>query len=128
MTQLTPHFTREELACPHCGQMLIPIEFIEKLEKLRVKLGFPLPISSGYRCSEYNQQLTGPDGTGPNGPHTIRAVDVGVQGEQAYKLVAVALLAGFTGIGVKQKGDRRCIHLDDLPDAPNSPRPRIWSY
>jgi hypothetical protein len=38
-----------------------------------------------------------------------------------------ALNAGFTGIGVKQTGVNRIIHLDTLT-APDYPRPTVWSY
>jgi hypothetical protein len=35
---------------------------------------------------------------------------------------------GFSGIGVSQKGDSRFIHLDDLEDSNERPRPWVWSY
>lgn len=125
MTFLTQHFTRAELACRHCGRMELPLDFIDRLERVRVKVGFPMPISSGYRCPEHNSIVSN---TGPSGPHTKRAVDVVLNGQQALTLITVALREGFTGIGVQQKGDARFIHLDDLPNAPGQPRPHVWSY
>lgn len=125
-TLLTKHFSREELACPHCDKMLIPQDFIERLERLRVRTGIPMTISSGYRCSVYNQQVSG---TGSNGPHTLAAVDVAVRGKDAFRITQAALVEGFTGIGVSQKGDDRFIHLDALPGGSNGiVRPMIWSY
>jgi hypothetical protein len=35
---------------------------------------------------------------------------------------------GFTGIGFKQKGVIRFVHLDALPNEIGQPRPTIWSY
>lgn len=35
---------------------------------------------------------------------------------------------GFTGIGIKQHGDNRFIHLDDLREPDHAPRPTIWTY
>lgn len=44
-------------------------------------------------------------------------------------LLDAALQAGFMGIGVNQKGGSgRFIHLDDIEDSPDRPRPTIWSY
>jgi hypothetical protein len=45
-------------------------------------------------------------------------------------LIELAIKESITGIGVHQKGPRehRYIHLDDLPNSPDSPRPWIWSY
>ena len=47
-----------------------------------------------------------------------------------FRLVRLALLLGFTGIGIRQRGDngRRYVHIDDLDQAPGIPRPLIWSY
>jgi len=43
---------------------------------------------------------------------------------QAHRLLVLACAAGFTGIGVAQKGNGRFIHLDDLQEG----RPAVWSY
>lgn len=127
-TLLTPHFSRGELACRcGCGRMEIPREFVQKLENLRQACAFPFPISSGYRCPDYNARVSS---TGRDGPHTKSAVDIRVSGAQAWVLVGMATRYGFKGIGIAQKGPHgsRFIHLDDLPDAPGQPRPTIWSY
>jgi zinc D-Ala-D-Ala carboxypeptidase len=44
------------------------------------------------------------------------------------EMIRMALSVGFTGIGVKQHGAGRFIHLDDLPNAEGQPRPHLWSY
>jgi len=50
-------------------------------------------------------------------------VDIGVQGEQALKLLKMALNdARINGVGVNQKGGGRFIHLD------TDNRTAIWSY
>jgi hypothetical protein len=43
-------------------------------------------------------------------------------------VLKLALEAGFTGIGVAQKGSGRFMHLDDLLNDEGQPRPTIWSY
>lgn len=119
-TQITKHFTREELQCKcGCGKMETPTPFILRLEHLRVTVGFPLPISSGYRCPDHNDKVSS---TGRDGPHTRAAVDIAVQGQEAYLLLAAAIRQGFVGVGVQQKGSGRFIHLDDRTS------PAIWSY
>lgn len=119
-------FTLEEFACHHCGVNLIDHQFVTDLDELRRAVGFPLSVTSGYRCPAYNAQVSS---TGEAGPHTTgRAADVLVSHAKALKVVQVAISMGFTGIGVKQKGSGRFIHLDNLPNAPGQPRPTIWSY
>jgi zinc D-Ala-D-Ala carboxypeptidase len=120
------NFKIEEFKCRHCGLNLMDHAFIDKMQRLRTAYGHPIVINSGYRCPEYNQQIST---TGPNGPHTTgRAVDVDVNRESAFQLLACAINSkAFTGIGVKQHGTSRFLHLDDLLQ-PGHPRPNIWSY
>lgn len=128
MTQLTDHFTREELACGHCGQMNFSDDDLNQLELLRVLFDYPMPISSGYRCPEHNAQVST---TGAKGPHTLFAVDITVSGARAWRLVRVAMEAGWTGIGLHQRGPMgmRYIHLDRLPiGGAGHPRPAFWTY
>lgn len=125
--QITPHFTLKELQCRcGCGRMGMDQAFLERLEDLRIAYGKPMIINSGYRCPDYNDRISS---TGRTGPHTLGAVDVRISGAEAHRLLAMAMLIGFTGIGVKQHGPGggRFIHLDNLP-AHNHPRPRVWTY
>lgn len=125
---LTPHFTAEELRCK-CGCGMLPrMESVQRLERLRVRCGFPFTVTSGARCPKHNLEVAT---TGEGGPHTKgQAFDIAIAGAQALELVDHAREEGFTGIGVKQKGphQERIIHLDDLPAADGQPRPWIWSY
>ena len=122
---MTPHFSKAELTCK-CGCGMLPQQdFMDKVEKLRLAVGFPLPVTSAARCPDHNAKVSG---TGRTGPHTTgRAIDFGVSGTQAYTVLSAAILAGFTGIGVNQKGGAPFIHIDDLPSV-NRTRPTVWSY
>ncbi len=124
--KFTEHFSSAELACK-CGCGMLPErDFMAKVERLRVRFGLPLPVTSCARCAAYNAKVSK---TGAKGPHTTgRAVDFAVIGNRALDLVRIALEEGFTGIGVQQKGTGRFIHIDDLPAAEGQPRPWIWSY
>lgn len=71
MTQLTPHFSLEELIYSHTaisrGINNFPNAEVEVnltnlanvLEKVRTLLGHPITISSGYRCNELNNAVGG---------------------------------------------------------------------
>ena len=117
------HFSEKELRCKcGCGRSDMDVSFLARLETLRHEINKPIILTSAYRCPKYNDKVST---TGQAGPHTRgRAVDVAVFGADAFKIVKLAMLFGFTGIGIKQKGNSRFVHLDDLQD----PRPRIWSY
>ena len=119
------YFTELELRCSHCNKEGMNIDFMEKIEALRERMGFPFIVTSGYRCSQHPIEIE----KYTVGAHTTgRAIDVSVYGENAYKLLRGALKAGFTGIGVNQKGDSRFIHIDDIEESPERPRPWVWSY
>ena len=122
------HFKLREFACPCCGQASMHPTFLMRLDMLRDELGFPLVITSGYRCPNRNVQAST---TGLHGPHTTgRAADIAIHGGRAFQLIEQAITRGFRGVGVHQRGPSqgRFVHLDDLENLAQSPRPRIWSY
>jgi zinc D-Ala-D-Ala carboxypeptidase len=123
---LTPHFSRSEVEC-RCGCGMLPKQdFMDKVEALRVAYGKPLAVTSAARCPNHNARVSA---TGRTGPHTTgRAIDLAVDRGNAYRLLRMALEAGFSGLGFQQKGAGRFLHLDDLPNAPGQPRPTVWSY
>ena len=131
--QITRHFNEDELRCKcGCGKMLFTDRAVGYLEDLRVAVGFPLPVSSGYRCPSHNDRVSS---TGAFGPHTVYSddnvtVDLRVLGGSALEVLRQALALGFTGVGVSQKGPRgtRFVHLDRLPVGGRHPRSWLWSY
>lgn len=123
---MSTYFKPHELECSCCGKNLMQDEFMDRLDALRALLDFPFKLSSAYRCPDHNSTVSK---TGRNGPHTTgRAVDILCSHEQAFDIITNARNFGFTGIGVKQKGEGRFIHLDDLEHRANRPRPHVWSY
>jgi uncharacterized protein YcbK (DUF882 family) len=120
------YFVPAEFACRHCGANHMDPVFLAMVDELRARYGKPIIVTSGYRCPEYNARISA---TGRTGPHTTgHAIDVSVSRGDAFALLRLALSMGFTGIGIKQTGAQRFLHLDDLPNAPGQPRPTIWSY
>lgn len=117
-------FRQREFLCACCGVERMALDFMRKLDDLRDALGFPLLVTSGWRCQAHNSKIGG----SLYGPHTQgRAADILIELEPAYRLVSNALRMGFTGIGMYQKGTGpRYVHLD-IAAAPIQ-RPRIWTY
>jgi zinc D-Ala-D-Ala carboxypeptidase len=108
-----PNFSAQEFNCSHCGQNEMKPEFMAKLQKLRETYGSPMKVTSGYRCPQHPIEAKK---ASPGAHASGLACDIGVQGEEAHRLLALALEAGFTGIGVQQKGSGRFLHLDTRPE------------
>jgi len=105
------YFTENELACKcnECDGEMKP-SFMVRLEELREHLGFAFPISSAYRCPTYNTKI---GGASSSYHMQGRAVDIALNHDQAWQLIAAAPKFGFRGIGINQKGNGRFVHLDD---------------
>lgn len=113
--------------CEGSNRVLMDSAFMRKLVELRTEMGFPFPVTSAYRCPSHNNNVSR---SGFTGAHTTgKAIDINVTREQAHALLKGALEAGFTGIGVNQKGanNNRFIHLDTLSEG-SHPRPTVWTY
>lgn len=117
------YFSDEELRCQcGCKKLIFDPAVRSYLNAIREDLGFPMPVTSGYRCElhpiEARKETPGAHTTG-------KAVDIGVSREQAHKLIQTAIKHGCPRIGVNQKGAGRFIHLDWDTDRPH---PTVWSY
>ena len=117
-----PNFTATEFNCSHCGDNKMTPDFMAKLQALRTAYGKPMRITSGYRCPKHPIEAKK---AAPGAHASGCACDIGVEGAEAHKLLTLAMAAGFTGIGVQQKGAGRFLHLDTLTGAT---RPTVWSY
>ena len=119
-----PNFTPKEMACRKTSRLAFNPDFMDRLQHLRASLKFPLVVNSGYRSPEYDKAIGGAN------VHTSgQAVDIAVYGERAHRLLGVASVMRFKGLGINQHGahHRRFIHLDDIDDD-DHPRPYVWSY
>lgn len=119
-----PNFNKCEFDCKHTGANEMQHEFMIKLQQLRNMYGKPMLITSGFRSKFHPIEAR----KNSPGTHTTGlACDIGVSRSDAYEVLRLAMQLGFTGIGVSQKGGTRFIHLD-VAQAPQFPRPNIWSY
>lgn len=117
-----PNFDETEFRCSETGECRMSADFMRRLQALRDEYGKPLTITSGYRSPNHSIEASKQQ----PGVHTRGlACDVGVSGHDAYEILKLALKHGFTGIGIKQKGSGRFLHLDTFT---GGPRPNIWSY
>ena len=121
-------FTPYEMRCRGTGKLVFIPECMDRLMSLRLTFGYPMIITSAYRSPEYNNQISS---TGLSGPHTTaQAFDIQVYGYRAHRLEGLAYIHNYTGIGKKQHGpyNKRFIHIDNLEEEPNQPRPWSWTY
>jgi zinc D-Ala-D-Ala carboxypeptidase len=124
------YFSHKELKCKHTGENKFDPVFLDLLTKIRIECDFPFAISSAYRSPQHPIEVR----KSRLGAHTTgKAVDILCRGENAVKLISVAVAFGITRIGVQQKGSGRFIHLDvctqeDFPEIENYPEETIWSY
>ena len=126
-----PNFSYNELVCKQSGLCDIDEDMMDALQELRNNIGRGLKINSGYRHHTHPIELPKMAKYGRGGAHTTgKAIDIACDRELAYNVLREALRQGFTGIGIKQKGDGRFIHLDTITDVDDFhvPRPTIWSY
>jgi zinc D-Ala-D-Ala carboxypeptidase len=81
-----PNFSAQEFDCSHCGQNEMKPEFMAKLQKLREAYGSPMRVTSGYRCPQHIIEVK----KARPGAHAswFKLVDIGVQGEEAHRLLS----------------------------------------
>jgi len=117
-----PNFTEDEFRCSHTGECDMDEDFMDALQTLRTMYDRPMTITSGYRHPTHPVEAKKAK---PGAHSTGMAADIACDGQAAHEILQIAFEIGFTGIGVKQKGKGRFIHLDMLEE---QPRPNVWSY
>ena len=113
------NFKREEFICKcGCKEENMNRDFVKKLDKVRNKYGFPIIITSGYRCKYHDSELGG------KGNHTTgKAVDIKCDVSQNRYYMLPILLKYFKRIGI----GKTFIHVDDC-DESNKPQEVVWVY
>ncbi len=114
---VTTHFAREEFACPCCGVMP-PVActppggfqtLASALETLRVSVGVPIRVTSGYRCSLQNAK----DGGQPNSQHMLGiAADITAKCGWRKLYEAALLIPAFMDGGIGVYPSNNFIHVD----------------
>ena len=111
------YFKLSDFDCQETGNNEMSEEFLEKLDELRHKCGFPFIITSGYRDKTHSiEARKAKAGTHAQGI----ASDIRINnGNEAYDIIKNAQSMGFNGIGVAKS----FIHVDIRKGMPV-----IWSY
>lgn len=111
------YFKLSDFNCQETGNNEMSEEFLEKLDDLRHKCGFPFIITSGYRDPTHSiEARKAKAGTHARGI----ASDIRINtGKEAYDIIKNAQSMGFNGIGVAKS----FIHVDIRKGMPV-----LWSY
>jgi len=116
------NFTPDEVKCQHCGELKISSSLMDLIQTARAELG-PLSITSGYRCSEHNNNISS---TGPSGPHTTgKSLDIAVRDSKHRKELITYFAPKVPGLGIAKS----FIHIDILTAEDGfEMRPNSWVY
>jgi len=111
--KLSPHFAKGELACHHCGELVLNGFLLVGLEALRAKVDQAIVVTSGYRCREHNAAVGGT----LQSKHLIgEAADIYCPGLALLKLLNAAQdLWMFQQGGIGLYPEQRFIHVDVYP-------------
>ena len=115
------HFVPQEFECPCCGRGADKMvrETVGALDSARDDAGFPLLVTSGYRCPDHNAEVGGVSSSSHMRGY---AVDIACEGSRSrHKIVTALLNNGFNRIGIGAD----FIHADRDP---SKPRNVMWIY
>jgi zinc D-Ala-D-Ala carboxypeptidase len=105
------HFSPQEMACRHCGELKLSRRAMDKLSALREYTGAPFIINSAYRCKVHNASLPG---ASPASQHLQgKAFDVSMANHDPVRFHTSAQQLGFGGIGTYPDPRNNFIHVDD---------------
>lgn len=112
MGDLSPHFSKAELACRCCGALKLENRLLHALEELRQLGGRELVVHDAYRCPDHNQQVGGVT----DSEHTRgMAADIKIAGltlQEMYELALQVPEFAEGGIGAYDGG---FLHVDVRP-------------
>jgi zinc D-Ala-D-Ala carboxypeptidase len=109
-------FSPAEIACRGTGLVLLTdesMDALDRLDRLREKMGHPLIVTSGYRSPEHNRRVGG----APRSLHMRGiAFDISMANVDPHRFEREAKACGFRGVGLyppqKPSGGRNFIHID----------------
>jgi uncharacterized protein YcbK (DUF882 family) len=104
--RLSKNFKLSEFACRDGSpEILLDMDLVQRLQKLRDQIGKAIHINSGYRNPNYNKKIGG----APRSYHMRgMAADIRVDGMSTTELARQAKIAGFDGVGIY----RDFVHVD----------------
>lgn len=118
---LVPYFKVKEMRCKsgNTDVFLLCATLMEQLVDLRVQIGQPINIVSGYRTPAHNRKIKG----AAQSRHMLGlAADISIAGMTGTDIAIHAHHAGFERIGIKE----HTCHVD--VDLPESDYFDFWNY
>ena len=111
------HFNEKEFSCPCCGENRISRNLVDRLDFSREISGFPMRVSSGFRCRRHNQKVKGK----PRSSHLDgSACDIICPSGS----IKATFLASFFESGIRRIGIyKNFIHVDVSEKLPS---PMVW--
>ena len=105
-----PNFAPREIACRGTGRLMVNEDALDRLQRLRNRLGVPLIVVSAYRSPEHNARVGG----ARNSQHMQGiAFDISMANHNPSAFEAAARAEGFTGFGFYPRSG--FMHIDTGP-------------
>lgn len=90
------YFSPLEIACKHCGELVVDEDALDRLEDFRKRIGVPFSPNSAYRCKKHNDA----QGSNENSQHRFgKAFDIPIGKMTREQIHEVAKKCGFKGFG-----------------------------
>jgi uncharacterized protein YcbK (DUF882 family) len=107
---LTKNFSVAETACKcGCNKCDMKPEFMAVLQHLRDIVGFPLHITSGYRCDKHNRAIGGASSSKHKEGIAVDIDTTSLTKDQRKTLIeAIKLIPAIKGVGIATS----FIHID----------------
>ncbi|WP_334061725.1 YcbK family protein [Limimaricola cinnabarinus] len=105
-----PNFSPAEVASKGDGSLLIDVDAMTRLQRLRTRLGKPMIVTSAYRDPEHNRRVGGAKSS-----YHMKgmAFDIRVDNHDPEEFEAAARAEGFSGFGYYP--DQGFMHIDTGP-------------
>jgi len=134
-----PNISWNESSCSKTQGCVVDVDFLDLIQEMRSELNFSMAFTSIYRDATHPvEDKKVAAGKRPGSHNMGCAVDIKVRGEQAKLILWYVLArspAGIPGIGIRQKGKKRFIHLDGMNEDQCASlglgvgwESRLWTY
>ena len=102
MGDLSRNFSEWEMRCKCCGSGHVKKTLITKLQKVRDRIGIPITVNSGFRCTIHNREVDGAD----TSPH-LDGLAVDITCKDMFVLLR-ACIKEFNRVGIAKS----YVHVD----------------
>lgn len=110
MGDLSPHFSRNEMACHCCGRLVLDPRLLPALERLRELADAVIVVHDAYRCPQHNAGVGGVH----HSQHELgAAADITIEGNTLQEMYDLAKrVPAFAGGGIGCYDTPPRLHVD----------------